>query len=265
MENLLRPHQVESLERDISRMEQTLSPAAALFTKDIDRGEMTRQLRSTEKMLETQRPKEIPETELDQAVKREAQLRQEIVEDGMLSHEEMRKNPPGAVSRHMKWEDRNKGKIQEWKTLRLRLNVGDDDGDLANMEQFRPTQSSMNMDGAQITGKSIFLPPDNEAFRKGYDNVWPDEEKLRAQQDALTERAQALNEAGLLPKEMQEMLGLAPITDEPVFDEVEIKAITVKPKDERTPEEAELLKGYRAFRIKKGKADAAALRDRGVD
>jgi hypothetical protein len=40
----------------------------------------------------------------------------------MLSHEEMRKCPPGAVDRHRRWEKKNK-KILEWQNIQRRLNA----------------------------------------------------------------------------------------------------------------------------------------------
>ena len=90
-------------------------------------------------------------------VKRSKELLAEIT-TGMLSKEEMRKAPPGAVDNHIAWERRNKTRIAEWKHIMLRLTAGSGDRDAANLERHRPTASTMNMDGALIPGKTILLP-----------------------------------------------------------------------------------------------------------
>ncbi len=78
---------------------------------------------------------------------------------GMLSQEEMRTNPPGAVDKHLNWEKANKQNIAKWKNLMLRMNVGTEDQDLCNIERLRPTKSTMNMDGAQVSRTQYFMPP----------------------------------------------------------------------------------------------------------
>jgi hypothetical protein len=88
-------------------------------------------------------------------VKREAELRDQI-SLGMLSQEEMRKCPPGAVDRHREWEQRNKTKILEWQNIQRRLNADNDSRESASIEMFRPKGSTMNMDGAMIPGRQFF-------------------------------------------------------------------------------------------------------------
>ena len=88
-------------------------------------------------------------------VSREKSLLNEILA-GMPSQEEMRKAPPGAVDKHMAWERRNKAKILEWKNLRLRLNPSEREA--ANLERFRPRDSTLSMDHAVIPGKQIYIP-----------------------------------------------------------------------------------------------------------
>lgn len=151
---LLRNDQVEELEGEKSTMENSLRNPNFKG----DRGEVGKQLRRLNDQLETQRPRAYGSQEIDGAVRREAQLRSEI-KQGMLSQEEMRKNPPGAVDRHRAWEKRNMPKIEEWQNIQRRLNAGNDDRESASIEQFRPTANSMNMDNAQIPGKLIYLPP----------------------------------------------------------------------------------------------------------
>jgi hypothetical protein len=123
-----------------------------------DKGTVAEQLRRLDHQLETQRPKAYSSTEIDAAVKREEQLRSEFT-DGMLSQEEMRKNPSGAVGRLLAWERKNIAKVEEWQNIRRRLYVGSDDPDIASIERYRPVTSTMPMHDTQIQGKIMFMPP----------------------------------------------------------------------------------------------------------
>jgi hypothetical protein len=150
---LLRTDQVEDMEDERSSLVKKLqSPHIE------DKGAVHEQLQRVTQQLETQRPLPYVGAELDAAVKREKVLRGEWTQ-GMLSQEEMRKSPPGAVDRHRAWEKRNIAKIEEWQNIQRRLHAGSDDRESASIENFRPTLSTMNMDGALIPGKQFFLPP----------------------------------------------------------------------------------------------------------
>lgn len=151
--SLLRPDQIGEMtgEREVL-MRKMQNPNIQ------DKGQVADQLRRLDKQLETQRPKEFGASEIDNAVKREAQLRAEWTE-GMLSQEEMRKAPPGAVDRHLQWERKNKPAISEWQNIMRRLNAGSDAREVASIERFRPTVNSMNLDNAIIQGKQFYLPP----------------------------------------------------------------------------------------------------------
>lgn len=152
--NLLRPRQVDDAKHEIKSLEEQLrSPHIE------DKGEVNTKLRRVRKSFEQQapRPAENPAEE-DRMVKRSRQLLTEILE-GMPSQEEMRKAPPGAVDKHIRWEKANKAKIVEWKNLQLRLTAGSGDNEVANLERFRPRESSLSMDNAVIPGKQYHLPP----------------------------------------------------------------------------------------------------------
>lgn len=152
---LLRPAQVESMQDEkVTLTKQLQNPGIE------DKGAVRMQLRNLEKAFVTQAPKAFQGWEVDAAVKEERALREKMIADGMCSHEEMRKNPPGAVDKHMAWEARNKGNLERWKNIQLRLNAGNTDGSVANFEKHRPRTSTLNMDGAQIGGLMTFLPPD---------------------------------------------------------------------------------------------------------
>lgn len=122
-----------------------------------DKGEVARQLRRVSAGLRDQTPTPFSSSDIDKATALEAELREQIL-DGMPSHEEMRKAPPGAVEKHQAWEARTKHKMGLWKNLMLRLNAGSSDGSVANFEKYRPRTSTLNMDNAQIQGKQFFMP-----------------------------------------------------------------------------------------------------------
>lgn len=150
---LLRQDQVVEMEADKVSAEKKL----ASQTFQGDRAEVAAQLRALNHQLESQRPRTYEGAELDAAVRRERELRDQFTQ-GMLSQEEMRKNPPGATGRLIEWEKKNLHIVEEWQNIRRRLNVGSDDPEIASIERYRPTVSTMNMDNAQIAGKLIFLP-----------------------------------------------------------------------------------------------------------
>lgn len=149
---LLRPDQVSTAKGEIASLE------AKLTNKHIeDKAEVQRQLRRARNDFETQVPVAPTGDEAGRMVKRSKELLAEILV-GMPSQEEMRKAPPGAVNKHLAWERANKARIQEWKHINLRLTAGSDDRDAANLEKYRPTGSTLNMDGAVIPGKQFFMP-----------------------------------------------------------------------------------------------------------
>ena len=150
---LYRPHQLaDALDERATLEEKMRSPHIQ------DKGEVGKQIRRLDKSLAEQTPKPFVGKEIDKAVKLEAELRSKILE-GMPSKEEMRKAPPGAVDKHMNWEKAHKKNLLMWKTLQLRLNPQSTDRDLCNFEKYRPNQSTLGMDNAQVRGADYYLPP----------------------------------------------------------------------------------------------------------
>lgn len=151
---LLRPDQVQSAKDEIATLEAKMHNPLIQ-----DKGMVAKQLRQAKKLTELQTPRP-PENadEEGRMEKRSRELLEQILE-GMPSQEEMRKAPPGAVEKHMRWERHNKQKILEWKNLQLRLKPGEQGA--ANLEVHRPTASSLNMDNAHIPGKRFFMPAVN--------------------------------------------------------------------------------------------------------
>lgn len=155
---LLRPHQLADAQDERRTLEAKMrSPHIQ------DKGEVAKQIKRLDASLNQQTPKPFVGKDLDKAIEFERELREKIVQ-GMPSHEEMRKAPPGAIDKHLNWEKRNKVNVELWKNLMLRLNHDSTDRDVANFEKHRPTASRLNMDGAQITGTQYYLPPEGAAL-----------------------------------------------------------------------------------------------------
>ena len=156
-QNLLRPNQIDELKRTQDDLQSAIygRPGAdgqMPGYRSAVPGDVRAQLSRVNKMLSDQSPEPLTGDEQDKASKLERELRTEITQ-GMLSGEEMRKNPATAVDRHMKWEKYNKAKILRWKNLRLQLNAGSEERDIANLEQYRPEHSGHRiMTDAQIPG-----------------------------------------------------------------------------------------------------------------
>lgn len=155
---LLRTDQIEEMEGEREALQRKLNNP-----RIEDKGAVAEQLRRVDRQLESQRPTPYPTTEIDRAVREEAELRAEWT-DGMLSAEEMRKCPPGAVDRHLAWERKNIKKIERWQNIMRRLNAGSDAREVASIERFRPQVSNLSMNGALIPGKNYFLPPADAAM-----------------------------------------------------------------------------------------------------
>lgn len=164
--HLLRPHQRNELINERRVIEHNLKQGVYQ-----DAQTARKQLHSINETLEKQAPKPPAEDERDKMACREKTLREQIVE-GMPSHEEMRKAPPGAVGKNIQWEKKNKERILEWKHIRMRLNHDSDDPDIANMERYRPTTSTLSMDNAFIPGQQFFLPPTSPEYAEGYDRIF---------------------------------------------------------------------------------------------
>lgn len=138
--------------------------------------------------------------ERDKASKRVKELEEQIKE-GMLSHEEMRRNPPGAVDQNVWWERRNKKKIALWRDLNMALHKGipaDQAQSLTSVERLRPRTSRLNMDNAQIPAVRAFSFP-SELYQQNYDSIFKpkapeeptplDEPEEQTAQEALLEDA----------------------------------------------------------------------------
>lgn len=182
---LLRPNQKADLQEEEQRLEKAINDPRARLD---DRPSAVRRLKQVKQQLAIFTPKPYSDEEIDTAVRRERELREEIT-SGMPTQEEMRRAPPGAVGRHRSWEKKFEKKIDEWKEIRLRIHHDSDDPDIANLEQFRPSSGGqLNMDNARIPQKTAFFFPDTISVKNLMDP------EARAKLKAETERVMKLIE-----------------------------------------------------------------------
>lgn len=160
----LHPRQVSEL-KDERRQKERMLAAPEYIRRQLDSNgeQVARRIQAIDRVLEDQAAKPIPASEMDFAVKAEKHLREKITQ-GMPTQSEMRRNPAGAVDKHMAWEKRNKTDILVWKNIRRRLHASgvsdhglQDENDVSNLEKFRPVNASheLNMHNEQIQGRQF--------------------------------------------------------------------------------------------------------------
>lgn len=170
----LRPNQVEEMQEEKRGIEQMLAAPAHIQNQIQDRGAAMRHARNLEEQLHNHTPQPYAANALDQAVRREEELREEFTA-GMPTQEEMRKAPAGAVDKHRAWERRNHERILEWKNVRLRLHATgmidapEDAQDIANIEKFRPRDAAheLPMQNTVVAGKHYSLPAGDIKTKNG--------------------------------------------------------------------------------------------------
>ena len=201
----LRPHEVEAVEKDRA------GQLAVLESNDprMDKNAAREALKRIDKRLE-QAPPDLTPEQRDKTAKMVETLEQEL-KDGLLSHEEMRRAPPGAVDQNMKYMRRNKAKIMAWKNGLVALSKGAPQGevqDLTNIDRLRPRESKLNMDGAIIPDVRSFFPmtevfsgahPNGSTWEEIFGSGDPEKDALAAQVRVLQEEMRALRE-GAAPK-----------------------------------------------------------------
>lgn len=164
---LLTAEQMLGYQQEESQLQAQLTAPPHIRKQIQNAGAMADRLRQVKRLIETTAPKAYAPAERDGAAARLKELEAEITA-GMPTQEEMRRNPPGAVDKHMAWERRNKTNILEWKNIKRRLHMTEIGNgpvevakDISNIEHLRPhgLTQSMDMAGAQISGKHFFIPP----------------------------------------------------------------------------------------------------------
>jgi hypothetical protein len=154
VKNFLRPNEVQECEEDLRNCDALLERRK--YDKRAQHSSIATSRKAIQKRLEQAPPDLTPE----QRTKASARVKEleEQIKVGMLSHEEMRRNPPGAVAQNLRWGRKNAKNVHEWKNFQLALMKGASQTDVAealNVARLRPRPSQLNMDGAQIDGKTF--------------------------------------------------------------------------------------------------------------
>ena len=172
--NLLRPAQLVEHTNELRMAEQQLANPNVQ-----DKGAVRQRIGSLKRQYETQAPQPITDGILKDKLVAESNRLLEKILPGMLSQEEMRKNPAGSVDKHLRWERANKKDIVRWKKLQCVINAdGSDphtwDRDAANLERFRPdgAQDRLRTD-AQITGKMTYGAVPEEKWEMAFGTTAP--------------------------------------------------------------------------------------------
>ncbi len=200
-------------------------------------------VRNLEDDIEANSPEPLTVEQKNVVYARKQQL-EGFIREGMLTVEEMRRNPVTAVDRHIKWDKAKKAAVLEWKNLCRLLEPNSDEQDLANVERLRPTMATSGMNAtstfmpeAQIPGVFAMTPLAKQNWPEGlteYPATSPlmqaadkEKEELRARLAALEKE---LEDLAPVRKQRENMLrGLA-------------KARATREKSDKKRMEKELLK-----------------------
>lgn len=169
----LRHAEIEEIQNEKRVLENTLQSREVQ-----ERGNIVNHLKRIDRQIESQSPPDLTGEQKDQLVKECKEIEARLV-PLMPTDEEMRKNPPGVVGRHMRYEKAAKsrayfkeGDLFRWKDNQLALNKGSDDPDVANFERMRPRTHMTSMLDAQIPGQMFFGTNPSEAYKQGYDRTF---------------------------------------------------------------------------------------------
>jgi len=148
----------ETMKREKLELESMLSRTNAYATatglSQEGRKTMQRRVLALEDRLEAESPQPLTGEGKDGLNKRLQELNDKI-RVGMPTVEVMRRNPPGAVDQHRKWERANKSFILERQNILRTLNPDDDSKDLTNIDMIRPSGLP---DGTSSFMADAFIP-----------------------------------------------------------------------------------------------------------
>ncbi|MGH9876794.1 MAG: hypothetical protein ACRD5H_04095 [Nitrososphaerales archaeon] len=157
-------NELQARKADLARVEEQLqAPGYVLGALTAEgRAQLVKRSRDLKQELAKCSPPELT-GEAKDALNVRRHVLEENIRVGMPTHEQMRRNPVGAVDQHRKWERRVKNNILEWKNIRRALEPTSDDRDLANVEMLRPSGLPTNgastfMADAQIPGHFAMTP-----------------------------------------------------------------------------------------------------------
>ena len=128
-------------------------------------------LNALEEDLETHSPPTDLSPETRDALARELKREEDIYREGLLSHEEMRRNLVNSVDRNIRHQKANKDRGLRIKNYRLLLNPESDEQDLCNLENLRPSGilpgSAQHYDvNAQIPGYMAYSHIPDEKWKE---------------------------------------------------------------------------------------------------
>jgi hypothetical protein len=184
----LRPREIASLESDKKTQVDNLQSG----DPRIDKVQCVKNLKKIDKMLE-QAPPDLTPIQKDKVAKKIKELEEDIVV-GMVSHEDMRKNPDGAVDQNIAWLKQKKAKVFAWQNLLAAQHKGipqEMANDLFNVDRLRPRASKLNLESAQISGTNFYFNSDvfqaeSEAAAL-WDEIFPEDEEKAALRRELEE------------------------------------------------------------------------------
>ena len=169
--NPMRPNVVEYHSEELKRLEDIVKAPAYITA---DRGFATKKHKQIRAMLDSQMAKPIEEPIRREAVDRlAADVLERVIKPAMLTHEEMRRNPVGAVDGFLKRENARpiKDAILTWKRAMRALDPENTDQDYTNMERFRRNTRTEGaatfMANAQIPGNFAMTPVAKENWPLG--------------------------------------------------------------------------------------------------
>jgi hypothetical protein len=191
--NFLKPREVASLEADKQVQMDNLRSG----DPKIDKASCVKNLKKIDKMLEQAPPDLTPEQRTKVAKKIE-ELEADI-KVGMLSHQEMRANPDGAVDQNIAWLKQKKAKVFAWQNLNAALHKGipqEMANDLFNVDRLRPRTNQLNLDSAQVSPANFYFMSDpyegEHAAAMVWEEVFPSDPEKAALQQELEEARAAL-------------------------------------------------------------------------
>lgn len=174
--NLLKKADRDALENEKKGEQAKIMRAHAMPWLGIDQKEIiasNQRIRDIEQQLESQSPLPYVPPETRDAINNRIRQLDDEIRQGMPSREDMRRNPPGMVDQHIKWEKANKDKILERKNLKRQLEPESEERDLANIEMIRPEKAMLNgastfMVDAQIPGHFAQTPQAKANWPQGF-------------------------------------------------------------------------------------------------
>lgn len=188
----LADRQVKEWQAEIETLERTLGDPGALKQLQDPSG-AAQHLRNMQAAMRAEAPPDTTPEQRDALAKEERELIDEIA-PAMLSQEEMRKCPAGAIGAELKFQRAFKKKIIRWKNIRRIRHKGDDDPDVSNLELHRGTTNRLPSGNPLIPGRNHFLSPDTPEYREGYERTFGGPEADPAEVEALKEQIANLTE-----------------------------------------------------------------------